>query len=149
MSAGEKIAGHDADTGERLWEVVLPGPEGQLAYVTATPLRVGGVLIVGYHTTQRTEEPRDVNTRRLLQRVAVVDLEARGMSEAFSTVDLTASVPASDGSGDVDFLPAHTRGPLALPAPPPGLPSARTAGLPGNHRAGLVLQWDGAVLTHR
>ena len=106
--SGETVEAFDADTGARIWDLVLPAPDGEMAYVTGTPARIGDLLVVAYHTTARTEEPRDVGTRRLRHLVAVVDLRARAVSADFpDAVELAGSMPASDGSGDVEFRPSN------------------------------------------
>jgi hypothetical protein len=108
ITSGERVAAFDADTGARVWDFVLPADEGEMAYVTGTPLYHGGLLVVAYHTTARTQEPRDVGTRRLQQLVAVVDLDTHALAEGFETpLVLTASLPASVGDGTVTFRPSN------------------------------------------
>lgn len=95
--------------GALLWSVTLPAPDGEMAFAVATPALVGDRLVVGYHTVERTSEPHDVNRARERQRVAVIDLAARRLDDAFEPVELTADFPANDG-GVVPFTSTNALG---------------------------------------
>ena len=96
--------------GEELWHLTLPAPEGEMAFVVATPVIIpGGRLVVGYHTVARTEEPHDVNRARIRHRVAVVDLESRSLDPEFDPIDLVAEFEGNDGE-PVPFEPANALG---------------------------------------
>ncbi len=108
VTSGERVAAFETDSGTPLWDFVLPAPDGEMAYVTGTPLKHEQLLVVAYHTTARTDEARDVGTRRLRHLVAVVDLDTHQLSALFpETLELSAVVPASDGEGDVQFRPSN------------------------------------------
>jgi len=96
------VAVVDPDTGEADWTVELPAPAGERPDVFATPVIVGGRLVVAYHTLD-PDGDLSVNGERLRQRVAVVDLAARALAADFPVVDLEARLPTWDG-GEVEFL---------------------------------------------
>jgi len=108
LVASETLSALSLD-GELLWSLTLPAPEGEMALAVATPVRIGGRLVVGYHTVERTEETHDLNRERLRQRVVVVDLEARRLDEAFEPLDLHAEFPANDDQV-VTFTATNTLG---------------------------------------
>lgn len=84
--------------GELLWNIALPAPEGEMAFVVATPALVGDRLVVSYHTVERTTEPHDVGRERKRHMVAVVDLKARAIDDAFEPVELDADFEGNDGA---------------------------------------------------
>lgn len=107
VTSGETVRAYDED-GQEAWRFVLPAPDAEMAYVTGTPKMIGDLIVVAYHTTQRTEEPRDVGTRRLRQLVAVVDLASEGLAESFpEPLELASSYESPNGSGTVEFLASN------------------------------------------
>jgi hypothetical protein len=110
LAVGEEIVAVDPETGAHRWSVTLPAPEGEMAFVTATPLMIGELLVVGYHTTTASDENRDVIAERHRQRVAVVDLEARVVHPDFPALDLEGQAPTADGSDEVVFDPRQALG---------------------------------------
>ena len=83
--------------GERLWSVVLPAPDGEMAFAVATPVLIGDRLIAGYHTVERTSDPHDVNRARERQMIAVIDLAARRIDDTFEPLELNADFAGHDG----------------------------------------------------
>jgi hypothetical protein len=106
--ASETLSAYSLE-GALSWSVTLPAPDGEMAFAVATPVLVGDRLIVGYHTVERTTEPHDVNRARERQMIAVVDLAARRIDDAFEPVELTADFPANDG-GLVPFTSTNALG---------------------------------------
>jgi outer membrane protein assembly factor BamB len=110
----------DPATGESVWSVTLPAPSGEQAFVVATPVVAGDLLVVAYHTVAMGTSPLLVTAPRLRHRVAVIDLAAQAISADFTPFDLTASV---DGPfGDFGFEPgqAMARGSLVRAVPAGG-----------------------------
>lgn len=106
LAAGRALRGIDRTTGALRWEAVLPAPEGEEAFVTGTPAIVaGGLAVVAYHTTPSGIADRDVNTTRIRQRVAVIDLATHAPAVGFAPIDLAATVPGQ--GGDVVFRADH------------------------------------------
>lgn len=103
----------DPDTGAKGAEVAMPFEEGEDPYVLATPLIVGDLAFVAYHTSPTPEGevsgPRShtLNDKRLRHRFAVVDLAAGQISGEFPVIDLEAEVPEVGGEEEVEFLPSH------------------------------------------
>jgi hypothetical protein len=106
--AGETVSALSID-GELLWTVTLPAPEDEMAFAVATPVRAGERLVVGYHTVKRTNEPHDVNRERERQMMAVIDLSARRLDDAFEPLELHAEFPANEGEV-VPFTATNTLG---------------------------------------
>lgn len=103
-AAGAALRGADPRSGALLWEIELPAPAGERAFVTGTPALVGETrAVVAYHTTPADATERDVRTTRLRQRVVVVDLQAHAPDAAFAPLDLDASLPGN--GGPVAFRP--------------------------------------------
>lgn len=92
----------DPETGAEVWTLMLPAPDGERPDVFATPVIVGDLLVIAYHTLDPEGDP-SVNGVRLRQRVAVVDLAAHAMADDFPVFDLAARLPTWDG-GEVEFL---------------------------------------------
>lgn len=107
--ASDVVEGRSAQTGEQLWSVTLPAPEGEMGFVLGTPLLVDGLLFVGYHTTEVTSDNRDVKVERLRHLVAVVDVLAREVSPSFELLELDGRMDAT-GGGSVSFLPENALG---------------------------------------
>lgn len=105
-AAGGALRGMDATSGALLWEAVLPAPAGEQGFVTGTPAVTGdGLAVVAYHTTAAGLSKRDVNTTRLRQRVAIIDLHTHAPAAGFPPIDLSARVPGN--GGDVVFRADH------------------------------------------
>lgn len=84
--------------------VTLPAPEGERAFVLATPTLVGDTAFVGYHTTADVEG-RNVLTPRLRHRVVGIDLQAGAVHPDYPPVDLEGETIDADGEA-VLFRPA-------------------------------------------
>lgn len=97
--AGETVAALDPTTGEMLWEVVLPAPEGERAFVMATPGRVDDLLVVAYYTISRTD-PDDPT--RLSHIVSLIDLSERSVLSGTEMVELEGPFESNEG-GEVPF----------------------------------------------
>lgn len=97
--AGETVAALDPLSGDALWTVDLPAPDGERPFTMGTPARVDDLLIVAYYTTSRTDRDDPTRLRHL---VAVVDLQAQEISTEFETVELTGPFESNDG-GIVPF----------------------------------------------
>ncbi|HEU5057061.1 MAG TPA: hypothetical protein VFU21_11075 [Kofleriaceae bacterium] len=112
LASGDVVATSPADGGE-VFRVELPAPAGHRAHVAATPGVSGTSVVIPYMA--RREDSGD----RTAHLVAVLDLEARALDPGFPTVELVASVPAWDDSGDVEFLPgnAYSRSAVAIARP--------------------------------
>lgn len=107
-------------SGAPAWQTRMPAPDGEDALVLATPVLVGELLVVAYHTTPLAKDaggaPRahEVTEPRLRQRVAVLTARDGKLARDFPAIDLHAELPAT-GGGTVTFLPgqALARGALA------------------------------------
>ena len=99
VEGGGSVAAISPKTGELLWKLQLPAPEGEVAMAVATPVMVGRLLVVAYHTISAADSERpDVGHHRKRQRVAVVDLDTRALDPAFPIVELAAQVEGYDGT---------------------------------------------------
>ena len=108
------IAGVQPKTGERVWEIRLPVPEGYRPWLLATPVQFQNKLVVSYQVRAlRSHE-------RISHRVAVIDLGARRLDPAFPVVELEAQKTSSDGTGVVRFNPATALSRAALVYAPAG-----------------------------
>ena len=87
-------------TGAQLWQVALTAGDGLLANLTAPPAVVGHRLVFVW------QEVTDDGTR-VAHHVGVIDLDARALDLQFPALTLEAHATATDGSGPIDFLPAH------------------------------------------
>jgi hypothetical protein len=90
----------DPSTGAQIWQVALAAGAGLLANLAAPPALVGHRVVFAWQ-----EVMADWN--RVAHHVGVLDLDARALDPQFPSLTLAASEPASDGSGPIDFLPAH------------------------------------------
>lgn len=86
------ITAIDPSTGASVWSTVLPARTGEQAFVVATPLVLGNLLVVAYHTVATGTAPLTVTAPRLRHRIAVVDIAAHALSAAYPPFDLTADV---------------------------------------------------------
>jgi hypothetical protein len=110
LSVSDAIVAVDPLTGARKWSVTLPAPDGEMAFVVATPLLLEDSLVVGYHTTSWSDENRDVVATRHRQRVAVVDLASHALDPTFAAFDLSGEAPTADGGAQVPFDPLNALG---------------------------------------
>jgi hypothetical protein len=108
LASGEVVATSPAD-GSEVFRVALPAPADRWAHAAATPGVFGSRVLLPYMVR------RNDNGERVAHRVAVLDLEARALDPDFPIIELSASVPASDGSGDVEFLAANAYSRSAVP----------------------------------
>ena len=108
----------DPATGESVWSVTLPAPAGEQAFIVATPVVVGSLLVVAYHTVAAGTSPLLVTAPRLRHRVAVIDVGAQAVSADFAPFDLTAGVAGPFGAYGFEPGQAMARGALvhAVPA---------------------------------
>lgn len=112
--AGEVVVGLSPQTGQELWRVVLPAPEGEVAVTVATPVLVGDLLVVGYGLTGEGDGPRSAGSRRNRHWVAVVDLAQRAISSEFPPVEITGEFIANDGETVIPFRPTNALNRAAL-----------------------------------
>ena len=114
---GGSVSALNPTTGALVWQLRLPVNDTEDPFVVGTPVIVGQRLVVGYHTVAKRDKngagPNVVDPR-LRHRVAVVDLETGQLDSAFPPIDLVASKPSWDNSGDVPFLPSRNLGRAAL-----------------------------------
>ncbi len=108
------LAGVQPKTGQRVWELRLPVPEGYRPWLLATPVQFQNKLVVAYQVRAlRSHE-------RISHRVAVIDLDQRRLDPAFPVVELQAQKTSSDGTGVVRFNPATALSRSALVYAPGG-----------------------------
>ena len=107
------VVGSSPVDGRELFRVSLPAPAGQWAHAAATPGVFGSRVVVPYMLR------RNDNGERVAHLAAVIDLEARDLDAGFSIIQLDASVPAWDGSGEVEFLAANAYSRSAVPVAHP------------------------------
>lgn len=100
------IAALDPQTGAIVWSLLVPAPAGQTPHLVATPVRVADKLVIAYQTFAATEYKSHW--------AAVIDLETRQLDPSYPLVELTATKPAVDGSGVVQFNPATALSRAAL-----------------------------------
>lgn len=103
------VRAFDVETGALAWSVALAVPVGRVANVTATPVLVdAGHLVIAYQHALPGSLDRDGHS------VVVLDLEARALDPSFPAVTPSGSRSTWDGTGTVDFLPAHSFSRAAL-----------------------------------
>ena len=90
----------DPLTGAQIWQVALAAGDGLLANIAASPAVVGHRLLFAWQEVM-------ADWTRVAHHVGVLDLDARALDPQFPSLTLTASQPATDGSGTIDFLPDH------------------------------------------
>ena len=95
-----RIVGVQPKTGERVWEVGLPVPEGYEPWLTATPVQFHKKVAVVYQVRV------PASSERIGHRVVIVDLEQRGLDPDFPPLELRAHKPTGDGTGVVQFNPS-------------------------------------------
>lgn len=112
LASGDVIATSPED-GSEVFRLTLPAPPGQVPHIAATPGLFGSRVVVPYML-------RDADSGdRMDHAMAVIDLEARNFDGDFPVFFLAASIPASDESGAVEFLPAHAYSRAAVPVAHP------------------------------
>lgn len=94
VTAISPIDGHIA------FEVALPSPDDRKPSTIATPVIVGSRLFVAYQI-------EEADGRRERHRVVAIDLEAQVLDPDFEMVELAATKPTWDDTGEVDFLADH------------------------------------------
>lgn len=144
ISGSDAVVGVDPDDGAERWRVTLPAPEGERAFVVATPaLDDDGRLYVGYHTTSSAAQRRDVNTARLRHRVAVIDAHAHALVDDKPALDLVGELESPNGSGTVSFRPANAllRSDLVIAHPNPDATGRKLYATFGNARD--IQPWHG------
>jgi hypothetical protein len=112
LADGTLIASSPVD-GREIFQVGLPAPADHVAHIAATPGLFGTRVVVPFMIR------RADGGERISHQVAVLDLEARALDVGFPLLTLEASLPASDGSGEVAFLPsnAYSRSEVAVAHP--------------------------------
>jgi len=107
VATNDRVVALHPDTGSELYSVTLPTLRDERAFVVSTPVLVGSKLVVAFHTTapgSESQNPgRDLMDKRMAQMVAVVDLVARDIDEAFPPVTLAAVKPSADDGHVVPF----------------------------------------------
>jgi hypothetical protein len=114
------ITAVDPQTGAAAWSLVLPAPAGEQAFVVSTPIVVGGLLVVAYHTVA-AGSALAVTSARLRHRVAVVDLSSHSVSANYPPFDLTATIAGPYGTFSFDPSHAMSRSALTHAVPPGGV----------------------------
>jgi len=105
------IRAYDPATGVEAWSLQLAAPDGYDANITAPPVLFDEQHVVIAYQHMR---PGGSASDRVAHLVTVLDLETRALDPSFAELVLSARVPASDGSGDVDFLPSNAFSRAAL-----------------------------------
>ena len=114
---GGSVSALNPTTGALVWQLRLPVDDTEDPFVVATPVIVGQRLVVSYHTIAKRDKSGagpNVVDPRLRHRVAVVALETGQLDSAFPPIDLVATKPSWDNSGEVAFLPHRNLGRAAL-----------------------------------
>jgi hypothetical protein len=101
ISTAGKLTALDPNSGETVWHVSLPAPDGQEPYLVATPAQVGRKLTVAYQTTLEGLDARQDHW------VVVFDLEERALDQDFVPLQLSGRVATPDSSAVVKFLPSN------------------------------------------
>lgn len=94
------LVGVQPKTGERVWEIRLPVPEGYRPWLLATPVQFQNKIAVAYQVRALR------STERISHRVAIIDLELRRIDPTFPIITLSAEKTTGDGTGDVRFNPS-------------------------------------------
>ena len=103
-----RIVGVQPKTGERVWEVGLPVPEGYESWLTGTPVAFHNKLAVTYQVRV------PASSERVGHWVVIIDLEQRRLDPGFPPLELHAHRPTGDGTGVVEFDPATSLSRSAL-----------------------------------
>ncbi|MGH7282569.1 MAG: hypothetical protein ACRELY_13665, partial [Polyangiaceae bacterium] len=109
------VAAISPDTGNVMWSMKIPLPEGESAYALATPAIVGDTLFESYSTISTATSERDS------ARVVAIDLVHHVVDPNFPEVVLAASKLGSGDAGMIDFLASHEvdRSPVVYAQPDP------------------------------
>lgn len=94
------LVGVQPKTGERIWEIRLPVPEGYRPWLVATPVQFRKKIAVAYQVRALR------SAERISHRVAVIDLERRRLDPTFPLLELSAEKTTGDGTGTVLFNPS-------------------------------------------
>jgi hypothetical protein len=114
VAAGEMLSAIDPETGAARWEIAIPAPDDQRAWIVATPALAGTKLVVVYQRIALNKR------QRFSHHALVIDLEARALDPSFPELAIYATRPSFDGE-DVDFSAANAVSRAALVhAPLPG-----------------------------
>src|SRR5262249_45442935 len=103
----------DGETGAASAILRLPAPEGEVAFVVATPLLLGRRLVVAYHTIPAKDALPDVPDPRRRHRIAVVDLDRGMLDPVFPVFDLDG-MDTTIAGGPVPFSAANALARSAL-----------------------------------
>ncbi len=103
-----RIVGVQPKTGERVWEVGLPVPEGYEPWLTGTPVQFHKKLALTYQVRV------PASSERISHRVVIIDLERRRIDPDFPPLELHAHKPTGDGTGVVQFNPSTSLSRSAL-----------------------------------
>jgi hypothetical protein len=95
-----KVTALSPSDGHIEFEVALPSPDDRQPSTIATPVIVGHRLFVAYQI-------EEASGRRERHRVVAIDLENRALDGEFELVELAATQPTWDGTGQVDFRADH------------------------------------------
>jgi len=112
LASGDLVASSTTD-GHEVFRVALPAPADHVAHIAATPGVFGSRVVVPFMIEYAS------TGERIAHQVAVLDLEERALDLDFPLLTLEASIPASDGSGDVEFSPANAYSRSAVPVAHP------------------------------
>lgn len=112
LASGDVVATSSAD-GSEVFRVNLTAAAGRTTHIAATPGVFGSRVVIPYMVLQSD------TGERVAHRVVVLDLETRALASSFPPLTLTASVPASDDSGEVEFLAANAYSRSAVPVAHP------------------------------
>lgn len=104
-----RVASYGRD-GDLVWSFDVPVDQGRQAEMAATPVAIGELVVIAWQVRDAGDGDRHAH------QVAVVNAADGALDPRFPIVTLTASPPASDGSGPVPFLPAHAYSRAALVA---------------------------------
>jgi hypothetical protein len=104
-----RVASYGRD-GDLVWSFDVPVDEGRQAEMAATPVAIGELVVITWQVRDAGDGDRHAH------QVAVVNAADGALDPRFPIETLTASPPASDGSGPVPFLPAHAYSRAALVA---------------------------------
>ncbi|MGR9036087.1 MAG: hypothetical protein ACU83O_05805 [Gammaproteobacteria bacterium] len=91
------IAALDAESGESVWKVDAPVPDGQSAQLLSTPVIIGDRLVILYQSLEQGV--------RTGHRMAVVDMTQKQVDGAFPVLVLYAEKAGADGNSTVKFNP--------------------------------------------
>jgi hypothetical protein len=100
VTADGVFAALDPTTGAQIWQVALAAGDGLLANLAAPPALVGHRVVFAWQEVM-------ASSARVAHHVGVIDLDARALDPQFPSLTLAAQATATDGSGPIDFLPAH------------------------------------------